>query len=95
MAALARLPGTSRTGVEQQPGRELDASGSSGTKKLDPRGSPQAGPKVAAILSVLESCRRLKRSVRNYLASVLPGLADLPIQRVPELTPSAWATQHP
>jgi len=30
-------------------------------------GSPQAGPKVAAILSVVESCRRLKLPVRDYL----------------------------
>lgn len=51
-----------------------------------------AGPKVAAILSIVESCRRLKLSVRGYLASVLPGLADLPIQRLPELTPNAWAS---
>jgi len=58
-------------------------------------GSPQAGPKVAAILSVVESCRRLKLPVRDYLAAVLPGLADLPIQRLPELTPTAWARQHP
>ncbi len=57
-------------------------------------GSPQAGPKIAAILSVLESCRRLKLSVRDYLAAVLPGLADRPIQRLPELIPSAWANQH-
>jgi transposase len=57
-------------------------------------GSAQAGPKIAAILSVVESCRRLKVPVRNYMAAVLPGLADLPIQRLPELTPSAWATQN-
>ena len=57
-------------------------------------GSAQAGPKIAAILSVVESCRRLKLPVRDYLAAVLPGLADLPIQRLPELTPSAWATQN-
>jgi transposase len=57
-------------------------------------GSPQAGPKVAAILSVVESCRGLKLSVRTYLASILPGLADLPIQRLPELSPSAWVAQH-
>jgi transposase len=56
-------------------------------------GSPQAGPKVAAILSVVESCRRLKLSVRNYLAAILPGLADLPIQRLPKLTPSTSAIQ--
>jgi transposase len=55
-------------------------------------GSPQAGPKVAAILSVVESCRRLKLPVRDYLAMILPGLADLPIRRLPELTPKAWAS---
>jgi len=57
-------------------------------------GSSQAGPKIAAILSVVESCPRLKLPVRAYLAAVLPGLADLPIQRLPELTPSAWVAQH-
>jgi transposase len=56
-------------------------------------GSEQAGPKVAAILSVLESCRRLKLSVREYLASVLPGLAKLPVQRVGQYTPAAWAAR--
>jgi len=57
-------------------------------------GSAQAGPKIAAILSVVESCRRLKFPVRDYLAAVLPGLADCPIQRLPELTPAATATQR-
>jgi hypothetical protein len=58
-------------------------------------GSAQAGAKVAAILSVVESCRRMKLSTRDYLGTILPGLADVSIQRVAELTPSAWATQHP
>jgi transposase len=53
-------------------------------------GSEQAGPRVAAILSVVESCRRLKIPVRDYLGTILPGLANTPIQRVPELTPTAW-----
>jgi len=57
-------------------------------------GSPQAGPKVAAILSVVESCRRLKLPVRDYLAAVLPGLADLPIKRLAELTPAAWTANR-
>jgi transposase len=57
-------------------------------------GSAQAGPKIAAILSVVESCRRLKLPVRDYLAAVLPGLADCPIRRLPELTPAAIATQR-
>jgi transposase len=52
-------------------------------------GSPQTGPKVAAILSVVESCRRMKVPVRDYLATVLPGLADSSVQRLPELTPAA------
>ncbi len=57
-------------------------------------GSPQAGPKVAAILSVVESCRRMKVPVRDYLATLLPGLADSSVQRLPELTPAAWAAHH-
>ncbi len=57
-------------------------------------GSPQAVPKVAAILSVVESCRRLKLPVRDYMAAVLPGFANLPIQRLPGLTPVAWAAHH-
>ena len=56
-------------------------------------GSQQAGPKVAAILSIVESCRRLKVPIRGYLADVLPGLADISIRRLEELTPSAWAAQ--
>jgi transposase len=58
-------------------------------------GSSQAGAKIAAILSVVESCRRLRLPIRDYLAAVLPGLADLPIRCLPELIPAAWGTQHP
>jgi len=58
-------------------------------------GSEQAGPKVAAILSVIESCRRMKMPVREYLGSVLPGLANRSIQRVGQLTPAAWAASRP
>jgi len=57
-------------------------------------GSPEAGPKVAAILSVVESCRRLRISVRDYLAAILPGLADRPIRCLPDLTPAVWAARH-
>src|SRR6202011_165875 len=52
-------------------------------------GSPQAGPKVAAILSIVETCRRLHIPVRKYLATVLPGLGDVSIQQLHELTPAA------
>jgi transposase len=58
-------------------------------------GSEQAGPRVAAIFSVIESCRRLTIPVRDYLAQVLPGLAYAPVQRIAELTPAAWAARHP
>jgi transposase len=57
-------------------------------------GSQQAGPKVAAILSVVETCRRMNIPVREYLAAVLPGLAETPIHRLPQLTPIAWASQN-
>lgn len=57
-------------------------------------GSPQAGPKIAAIISVTESCRRRKIPVRDYLGAILPGLADFPIQRLSELTPAAWGKQR-
>jgi transposase len=56
-------------------------------------GSKQAGPKVAAILSVVETCRRKALSVRDYLGAVLPGLADTSVQQVAELTPAAWAAK--
>ena len=56
-------------------------------------GSAQAGPKIAAIFSVVESCRRLNIRVREYLAAVLLGLNHRSIQRVAQLTPMAWTTQ--
>ena len=57
-------------------------------------GSQQAGPRVAAILSVVESCRRLRIPVRDYLNEILPGLADRFIQQVADLTPAAWVARH-
>ena len=56
-------------------------------------GSKEAGPRVAAIISIVETCRRLSLPLRAYLGSVLPGLANFPINRVAELTPSAWAAK--
>ena len=53
-------------------------------------GSPEAGPKVAAIASIVETCRRLDLNVRAYLNDVLPRLGDWPTTRVAELTPAAW-----
>jgi transposase len=57
-------------------------------------GSEEAAPKVAAILSVFETCRRLNIPVRKYLADVLPRLAGTSIRRVGEFTPAAWAANR-
>ena len=56
-------------------------------------GSEKAGPKIAAIFSILESCRKLGVPVRQYLADVLPGLADRSIQSLSGLTPAAYAAK--
>jgi transposase len=52
-------------------------------------GRPEAGPKIAAIASIVETCRRLDITLRNYLRDVLPKLGQWPINRVAELTPTA------
>ena len=57
-------------------------------------GSEEAGPKVAAILSVVETCRRLNVPVREYLAWVLPGLGDVSVQKVNQYTPAVWAASR-
>jgi transposase len=56
-------------------------------------GSKEAGPKIAAIFSVIESCRKLGVPIRQYLADVLPGMADRSIQALADLTPAAYAAK--
>ena len=56
-------------------------------------GSPQAGPRVAAILSIVGTSRRLKLPVRNYLGTILPGLGDY--TTLPDLTPVMWVAVIP
>jgi len=56
--------------------------------------SPDQPRLVAAILSVIETCRRLKIPVRDYLLDVLPRLGEWPANRVAELTPAAWAASR-
>lgn len=58
-------------------------------------GSAKAGPKVAAILSVIESCKRLGIPVKEYLSDVLPGMASRTTSEVARLTPSRWAAARP
>ena len=58
-------------------------------------GSAKSGPKVAAILSVVESCRRLNIPIKDYLADVLPGMSVRKLSEVAALTPARWATSRP
>jgi hypothetical protein len=57
-------------------------------------GSAQAGPKVAAILSVVESCRRLDVPVKDYLLAVLPGMGGRKHSELAQLTPARWMAHH-
>ena len=54
-------------------------------------GSVKSGPKVAAILSVIESCRRLGIPVREYLLDVLPGMGRRKVSEIARYTPARWA----
>jgi transposase len=56
-------------------------------------GSKEAGPKIAAIFSIVESCRKLGIPIRRYLADVLPGMADRSIQELADITPMAYAAK--
>ncbi len=58
-------------------------------------GSEQAGPKVATIASIVETCARGGVNVRQYLSQVLPKLPTWPINKVAQLTPLAWKLAPP
>jgi transposase len=53
-------------------------------------GSEEAGEKIAGILSIVETCRRLEINVRDYMLDVLPGLAERDQSQLRTLTPMAW-----
>lgn len=57
-------------------------------------GSEKSGPKVAAILSLTESCNRLQVPIVNYLLDVLPGLEDRPVSQLDSVTPAYWAARR-
>ena len=57
---------------------------------ISPRGGRRRHLGVAAIISVVETCRR---PVRDYLSSALWGSGDFPISRIPELTPAVLVTR--
>ena len=53
-------------------------------------GSEEAGPKIAAILSIMETCKRLKINLRDYLNDVLPKLPSWSVNNVAVLSPQNW-----
>ncbi len=65
-------------------------------------GTPGAGPRFAACLSILRSCRLARVNPSDYLADVTPTLiawrrlnrANLPTPDLADLTPKRWAVQH-
>jgi hypothetical protein len=57
-------------------------------------GSAKAGPKVAAILSVVESCRRLGLPLTEYLLDILPGMDRRSRLAVGEFTPRRWGASR-
>jgi hypothetical protein len=56
-------------------------------------GGKEAGPRIAAIFSIVESCRKLGVPICQYPANTLPGLADRPIKDCAGLTPTAYAAK--
>ena len=56
-------------------------------------GSKEAGPKIAAIFSDRRELPQAGVPIRQYLADVLPGLADRSIQSLAGLTPTAYAAK--
>jgi len=80
--------------VVEQPGGELDARGGARPKNWLHVGSVKSGPKVAAILSIIESCRRLGVPAKDYLLAVLPGLDHRMVSDVAQITPARWSRAH-
>ncbi len=58
-------------------------------------GSVKSGPKVAAILSVVESCRRLDTPVKDYLLAILPGLQPQEAIGDQSTHPANWDATRP
>lgn len=57
-------------------------------------GSVKAGPRIAAIASVVESCRRLRLPIVDYLLDILPGFPDLTLTQAAQLTPARWSARR-
>jgi hypothetical protein len=70
--------------------REIKTGGNFGPRARAQATSLKVSRHPTAILSIVETCRPLKIPICDYLASILPGLAELPLNRVDQLTPAAW-----
>jgi transposase len=57
-------------------------------------GHPDAGPRAAVILSLVETCRRLEVDPFKYLKDVIAAMAKDP-SRAEALTPRAWRDAQP
>ncbi|MCC6264528.1 MAG: hypothetical protein IT169_13200 [Bryobacterales bacterium] len=57
-------------------------------------GNKQAGPRVAAILSIAETRKRQGLPLRDYLLAIPPGMADRKHQDAKNLTPTRWKQHH-
>ena len=80
----------SRYSLSGNPSRLQDSTIDRIAATFGPAVALKAGPKVAAILSVVESCRRISVPVKEYLAGVLPGLDRRRLGEVATLTPARW-----
>jgi len=89
LAKLTRFRNTRNLELSNTWARKLHAPGALGRKNWIHIGSEQAGPKVAAILSVVEPAGRMNIPVREYLPRSSPVSAETPIHRLPQLTPIA------
>ncbi len=68
-------PGHGRVDIDNNWAENVMREIALGRKNWIQIGCESSGPKIAAILSVLETCKRLKINVREYLLDVLPQLA--------------------
>jgi transposase len=58
-------------------------------------GSPRAGARLARLLSLVVTCRRLHMDSFAYLHDVFRRLPSLPASRLDELLPNRWLAEHP
>ena len=60
-------------------------------------GSEQAGPRIAAPITVQlwKAVDGLRFRSASTLAEVIPGLANASVQRIADITPVAWTAKHP